>query len=64
MKPAKPPAPSSPLGKLFAKQQPKVKASIRKRNLLATFADDDYKKIAMLIQSWLAESEKKDPYDK
>ena len=48
---------SSPLSKLFARQQPKVAATDRKGKLLKTFADDDYRKIAQLIQQWLEEDE-------
>lgn len=49
---------TSPLNKLFARQQPKVAATKRKGKLLKTFADDDYRKIAQLIQQWLEEDEK------
>lgn len=47
---------SSPLQKLYRRQQPKMQASPRKAALLKTFADDDYKKIAKLIQKWLNET--------
>lgn len=49
--------PASPLKKLFAKQQPKVSATARKSQFLKTFADDDYKKIAILIQKWLEQDD-------
>lgn len=60
MKPSQP-AKSSPLHKLFVKQQPKVAASDKKGKFLKTFADDDYKKIAQLIQTWLQEDEQNKP---
>lgn len=43
----------SPLSKLYAKQQPKVKAKKTMRNLLMTFAENDHQRIAKLIKSWL-----------
>lgn len=45
----------SPLQKLYQRQQPKVHASSRKAALLKTFAEDDYKRIAKLLQKWLDE---------
>ena len=48
---------ASPLKKLFTKQQPKLNATPRKAALLKTFAEDDYKKIALLIQKWLEQDE-------
>lgn len=45
--------PISALGKLYARQQAKIKTNERQAKLLKTFAEDDYKRIAKLIQSWL-----------
>jgi hypothetical protein len=45
----------SPLGKLFARQQPKVKAKRAMANLLLTYAENDNKRIAHLINKWMNE---------
>ena len=45
----------SPLGKLFARQQPKVKANKGMANLLLTYAENDNKRIAHLINKWMNE---------
>jgi flagellar biosynthesis/type III secretory pathway M-ring protein FliF/YscJ len=43
----------SPLTKLFARQQPKVKAKKRVSALLLNFAENDHKRIAELIKQWM-----------
>jgi hypothetical protein len=43
----------SPLGKLFARQQVKVKAKKRMTSLLLTYAEHDHQRIAQLIQHWI-----------
>ena len=43
----------SPLTKLFKRQQVKVKAKDRVARLLLTYAENDHKRIALLIQRWL-----------
>ena len=43
----------SPLGKLFARQQPKVKAKKGMANLLLFYAENDSKRIAHLLKSWM-----------
>lgn len=45
------------LHKLFAKSGGKTNAKTAR--LIKTFAEDDYKRIALLIQAWLKEDEKK-----
>jgi hypothetical protein len=45
----------SPLGKLFARQQPKVKAKKGMSNLLLTYAENDSKRIADLLKKWIDE---------
>jgi hypothetical protein len=52
---AKPGIYQSPLSKLFARQQPKVKAKKRMANLLLAYAENDSKRIAHLIESWMDE---------
>jgi hypothetical protein len=52
---AKPGVYQSPLGKLFARQQPKVKAKKGMANLLLTYAENDSKRIAHLLQRWMDE---------
>jgi hypothetical protein len=46
----------SPLGKLFDRQQPKVKAMRGMANLLLTYAENDSKRIAHLIDKWMNET--------
>jgi hypothetical protein len=43
----------SPLGKLFARQQPKVKAKKRMASLLLAYAENDHVRIAHLLGIWL-----------
>lgn len=43
----------SPLSKLFARQQPKVKAKKALAKLLLTYAEDDNKRIAHLLSIWI-----------
>lgn len=43
----------SPLSKLFARQQPKVKAKKAMANLLLTYAEHDNKRIAELLSRWI-----------
>ncbi|MEP1447384.1 MAG: hypothetical protein ABJK37_14870 [Paraglaciecola sp.] len=43
----------SPLTKLFARQQPKVKAKKGMANLLLTYAEHDNKRIAALLSRWI-----------
>lgn len=45
--------------RLFRKQQPKVSANKKVSNVLKTFAEDDYRRIAVLIQAWLEKDQKK-----
>lgn len=42
-----------PLELLFAKQQKKVKANPRTAELLKAYAEEDHKRIALLISQWL-----------
>lgn len=46
----------SPLTKLYAKQQKKVKPKKGMRNLLMAYAENDYQRIAKLLQYWLQQS--------
>jgi len=46
----------SPLGKLFERQQPKVKARRGMAKLLLTYAENDSKRIAHLIDKWMNET--------
>lgn len=46
----------SPLSKLFARQQKKVKAKKNMANLLLTYAENDNKRIAELLSSWIEET--------
>jgi hypothetical protein len=46
----------SPLGKLFDRQQPKVKAKRAMAKLLLTYAENDSKRIAHLINKWMNET--------
>jgi hypothetical protein len=48
----------SPLSKLFARQQPKVKAKKGMANLLLTYAENDNKRIAHLLSVWIDEKAK------
>lgn len=48
----------SPLSKLFARQQPKVKAKKGMANLLLTYAENDNKRIAQLLSVWIDEKAK------
>ena len=52
---AKPGTYQSPLGKLFARQQPKVRAKKGMANLLLTYAENDSKRIAHLLSVWMDE---------
>ena len=45
----------SPLEKLFSRQQPKVKAKRCMAKLLLTYAENDSKRIAHLINKWMKE---------
>jgi len=45
----------SPLSKLFARQQSKVKAKKRMANFLLTYAENDNKRIAHLLSVWMDE---------
>jgi len=45
----------SPLSKLFARQQSKVRAKKRMSNLLLTYAENDSKRIADLLKRWMDE---------
>jgi hypothetical protein len=45
----------SPLNKLFARQQPKMKVNKRRTKLLLVFSEQDHKRIAALIKKWLDE---------
>ncbi|WJG11085.1 hypothetical protein [Aliiglaciecola sp. LCG003] len=44
---------TTPLSRLFNRQQPKVKQSARKAALIKTFADDDLALFVSLIKKWL-----------
>jgi hypothetical protein len=57
-KDAKPGVYQSPLSKLFARQQPKVKAKKGMANLLLTYAENDRKRIADLLSVWMDEKRK------
>jgi hypothetical protein len=46
--------PPSALGKLFAAKKSKVKTNQRMTELLCVFAEQDHKRIARLLQTWLA----------
>jgi len=46
----------SPLNKLFARQQPKVKAKKRMANLLLAYAENDSERIARLLTKWMNET--------
>lgn len=46
----------SPLTKLYARQQPKVKAKKGMARLLLAYAENDPKRIADLLKKWLDES--------
>lgn len=43
----------SPLSKLFARQQVKLKVKKPMANLLLTYAEHDHQRIARLIQDWI-----------
>lgn len=43
----------SPLSKLYARQQPKLKVTASTTKLLKVFSDDDHKAIAKLIAKWV-----------
>lgn len=45
------------LAKLYARQQPKVRASAKKAALLKSFAEEDYVRIARLIKQWLEDDD-------
>lgn len=44
--------------RLFRKQQPKVNANEKVGKVLKTFAEEDYQRIAALIQAWLEKDQK------
>ena len=44
--------------RLFRKQKSKVSTNKNVSNVLKTFAEDDYQRIASLIQAWLDKDEK------
>jgi hypothetical protein len=46
----------SPLHKLFARQQPKVRAKKGMARLLLVYAENDSKRIAHLLNKWMQES--------
>ena len=46
----------SPLSKLFTRQQPKVKAKLGMSKLLLTYAENDSKRIAHLMNKWMNET--------
>ncbi|MDF2180415.1 hypothetical protein P2G88_19320 [Aliiglaciecola sp. CAU 1673] len=50
--------PQGALGRLYARQQPKVRANAKKAALLKSFAEEDYVRIAQLIKKWLDVDEK------
>jgi hypothetical protein len=58
VKSVKPSVYQSPLSKLFARQQPKVKAKKGMSNLLLTYAESDSKRIAHLLSVWIDEKRK------
>lgn len=43
----------SPLTRIFNKQQNNIKPNKQVANVLTSFAEDDYKRIAQLIKVWL-----------
>jgi hypothetical protein len=45
----------SPLGKLFARQSPKVRTKKGMTNLMLAYADNDSKRIAQLLNKWMKE---------
>ena len=45
--------PSGALHKIYMRQQPKMRQSKRVGVLLKTFAEDDYRRIALVIKKWL-----------
>ena len=45
----------SPLSKLFARQQPNVKAKKGMANLLLMYAENDSERIALLVKKWMEE---------
>ncbi|GAB3035791.1 hypothetical protein [Bowmanella dokdonensis] len=47
------------MNKLFQRQQPKVGARPGTGRLLRSFAEDDCKRIALLIQTWLEADERR-----
>jgi hypothetical protein len=49
----------SPLSKLFVRKQPKVKAKKRMAALLLVYAEQDHRRIALLIQDWLKDDKVK-----
>ena len=46
----------SPLNKLFARQQPKVKAKKNMTDLLLVYAENDSERIARLLTKWMNET--------
>jgi hypothetical protein len=46
----------SPLNRLFIRQQPKVKAKKGMANLLLAYAENDSKRIALLLTKWMNET--------
>lgn len=46
-----------PLHNLFARQQPKVAAKKKVGKLLTSMAEEDHKRIALLIKKWLEQDE-------
>ncbi len=59
MNETKPNTATSALGRLFERQQPKVNARRNMGKLLCQFAEEDHKRIAQLIQTWLAKDEQR-----
>jgi hypothetical protein len=49
----------SPLSKLFARQQPKVRAKKNMASLLLVYAEHDHQRIALLIKDWLKDDKSK-----
>lgn len=49
----------SPLSKLFARQQPKVRAKKAMAALLLVYAEQDHRRIALLIKDWLKDNKPK-----
>ena len=45
----------SPLNKLFARQQPKVRAKKSMAKLLLVYAENDNERIALLLKKWMEE---------